>query len=448
MIDINLLRADKGGDPEIVRESQRKRGASVELVDEIIALDQEWVSVSFQRNQLRKEKNSLSKQFGIAKRNKTPTDELAAQISVVGKQLEELEAREIVLITQRDAKLGKVGNLVYHDVPVSQTEDDNEVVRTFGECRVPEEGETLLNHVYLLERLGATDTYRGSRTAGNRGYYLTGPGVMLNMALIQYGLQFLGGRGFTPVQTPFMMRKDAMAKVAQLEQFDEELYKVSGEGDDKYLIATSEQTICAFHMEETLSQESLPVRYAGYSTCFRKECGRHGIDTLGIFRIHQFEKIEQFMITDTESSWEAQSEMITNSEEFYQSLNIPYRVINIVSGELNNAAAKKLDLEAWFPGGAQFRELVSCSNCLDYQSRRLGIRSDKGKAFVHMLNSTLSATERTICAIVENNQTKDGVVVPEALRPFMGGVDFLPFVQVSRTEEKMKKEAKGKRGKK
>eukprot|EP01118_Nematostelium_gracile_P007010 TRINITY_DN2268_c0_g1_i2.p1 TRINITY_DN2268_c0_g1~~TRINITY_DN2268_c0_g1_i2.p1 ORF type:complete len:295 (+),score=100.06 TRINITY_DN2268_c0_g1_i2:808-1692(+) len=250
------------------------------------------------------------------------------------------------------------------------------------------------------------------------------------------------------------MNKEPMSKTAQLEQFDEELYKVvgptlpDGTTDDKYLIATSEQPISAFHMEETLVAKDLPLRYAGVSTCFRKEAGSHGRDTWGIFRVHQFEKVEQFVITAPNDSWAMHEEMIKTAEDFYQALKIPYQVVSIVSGALNNAASKKYDLEGWFPSPkpidpnaatdvaptGQFRELVSCSNCTDYQSRSLEIKfgaKESGAAsipYVHMLNSTLTATGRGICCILENYQTPDGIVVPDVLQPYMGGLTFLPFV--------------------
>merc|ERR1739838_550277 len=227
-----------------------------------------------------------------------------------------------------------------------------------------------------------------------------------------------------------------MQEVAQLSQFDEELYKVIGKSsedsadasvDEKYLIATSEQPIAAYHRDEWMSTDQLPIRYAGLSTCFRQEVGSHGRDTRGIFRVHQFEKIEQFVITSPhdDESWKTMDEMINNAENFCKMLNIPYRIVCIVSGALNNAAAKKLDLEAWFPGSGAFRELVSCSNCLDYQARRLRVRYGQTKKmnqnaeYCHMLNATLCATTRVICCILENNQTEEGIVVPELLRQFM-----------------------------
>ena len=227
-----------------------------------------------------------------------------------------------------------------------------------------------------------------------------------------------------------------MGKTAQLEQFDEELYKVV-DGDaknDKYLIATSEQPISAFHADEWLVGKDLPIKYAGYSTCYRREAGSHGRDAWGIYRVHQFEKIEQFVLTDPEKSWEVFDDMIALSEEFYKTLGLPYQIVSIVSGALNNAAAKKYDLEAWFPFQGEYKELVSCSNCTDYQSRALEIRfgtkmqTDTKKRYVHCLNSTLCATTRTMCCILENYQTEDGLRLPEPLRKYIPGApEFIPF---------------------
>lgn len=289
-------------------------------------------------------------------------------------------------------------------------------------------------HHELLWMIDGYEPERGTRVAGHRGYFLKGNAVLLNQAIIMYALHWNTQRGFTTLQTPYFMNKDVMAGVAQLEDFDEELYHVTGEeGDEKYLIATSEQPICGYHMGEWLDEKDLPLKYTGFSTNFRKEAGAHGKDTWGIFRVHQFDKVEQFVICKPEESWDMHEYMIKNSREFYESLNLPYRVVNIVSGALNNAAAKKYDLEGWFPGYGTYRELVSCSNCTDYQSRAMEIRcgatkkSNEEKKYVHMLNSTLCALTRTLCCILENYQTPEGVKVPEALLPYMGGIDFLPF---------------------
>merc|ERR1712027_242532 len=286
-------------------------------------------------------------------------------------------------------------------------------------------------------------------------------------ALMQLALQTLMAKDFTPLYTPFFMRKDVMQEVAQLSQFDEELYKVVGKGsenkddntvDEKYLIATSEQTIAAYHRDEWISEQALPIKYAGLSTCFRQEVGSHGRDTRGIFRVHQFEKIEQFVIASPhdDSSWKMMDEMINNAENFCKMLNIPYRIVCIVSGALNNAAAKKLDLEAWFPGSGAFRELVSCSNCLDYQARRLRVRYGQTKKmnasteYCHMLNATMCATTRVICVLLEMNQTETGIKVPDALKMYMPEKykEEIPFVAPAPIDEAEAKKAAKKGGEK
>ncbi|CAA7394734.1 unnamed protein product [Spirodela intermedia] len=444
MLDINLFREEKGGNPELVRESQRRRYASVDIVDEVIRLDKEWRQRQFELDALRKDFNRINKEVArlkIAGNDATEmiksTDEnkqLTAQ-----KEAEVQEAKSAL-----DKRLETIGNLVHDSVPVSDDEANNAVVRSWGERRLEDK---LKNHVELVELLGIADMVKGTNVAGGRGFYLKGAGLLLNQALINFGLQFLLKRNYEPVQTPFFMRKDIMGKCAQLTQFDEELYKVTGEGEDKYLIATAEQPLCAYHLGDRIYPTDVPIRYAGYSTCFRKEAGSHGRDTLGIFRIHQFEKVEQFCITTPtgNDSWEMHEEMIKNSEDFYRELKLPYQIVAIVSGALNDAAAKKYDLEAWFPASKTYRELVSCSNCTDYQARRLEIRfgqkknDEQAKQYVHMLNSTLTATERTICCILENYQRADGVEVPEALWPFMGGTTFLPFKTKPIAEAKPKK---------
>ncbi|XP_024392826.1 serine--tRNA ligase [Physcomitrium patens] len=434
MLDILLFREERGNDPERIRESQRRRFASVELVDEVIKLDKEWRQRQFEVENMRKEVNKV--QDGIKKKKiakEDPADLLAEKTRLeeakVAKEKEAVECKAAM-----EAKLRLVGNLVHDSVPVDNNEDNNQVVRKWGTLR---EEAGLFNHVDLVNKLGIVELEAGTDVAGGRGYFLKQYGVMLNQALINFGLSFLIKRGYTLLQTPFFMRQEVMAECAQLAQFDEELYKVTGEGDDKYLIATAEQPLCALHRGSWMDPKQLPIKYAGYSTCFRKEAGSHGRDTLGIFRVHQFEKVEQFCITspNDDESWKMHEEMLKNSEDFYQQLGLPYRVVSIVSGALNDSAAKKYDLEAWFPASKTFRELVSCSNCTDFQSRNLEIRygqkkmNDQVKNYCHLLNSTLTATERTLCCILENYQTPEGLRVPEVLQPFMLGTDFLPFTQ-------------------
>ncbi|XVE48657.1 hypothetical protein DITRI_Ditri01bG0019700 [Diplodiscus trichospermus] len=480
MLDINLFREEKGHNPEIIRESQRRRFANVEDVNVIIDLDKVYRQLLYELENLRKEFNKINKQVAQIKIAKQDASETIAKTEEVKRKIAEKDVEVKDAWTVLKSKLEKIGNLVHDSVPVSDDEAmrgsdavesysprigprhtnrsikrgsdladqimqaNNAVIRTSGEKRLEPK---LKNHVELVELLGIADTKKGADVAGGRGFYLKGDGVRLNQALINFGLDFLEKRGYTALQTPFFMRKDVMAKCAQLAQFDEELYKVTGEGEDKYLIATAEQPLCAYHVDDWIQASELPIRYAGYSSCFRKEAGSHGRDTLGIFRVHQFEKVEQFCITSPNGndSWDMHQEMIKNSEDFYQMLKLPYQVVAIVSGALNDAAAKKYDLEAWFPASQTYRELVSCSNCTDYQSRRLEIRygqkksNEQAKQYVHLLNSTLTATERTMCCILENHQKEDGVEIPEVLQPFMGGKTFLPFKTKPAAEVKGKK---------
>ncbi|GAA5854441.1 hypothetical protein JCM8547_001823 [Rhodosporidiobolus lusitaniae] len=450
-IDLILLQDDKGGDLKSVIESQKKRGAPDELVTDVLAQYKEWTQTQFQAQQLQKDVNVLKKELGAKMKAKENADDLKAKKAEIDAQIATLGAKAVEQENNMRKKANTIGNIVHESVPVSMTEDDNAVVRTFypkdgnGESHPPVKGgaltmkEGVLSHHEVMYRLDILEMERGTKVAGHRGYYLTGDGVDLNQALISYGLNFLRGKGYKKVQAPFFMNKSMMSKTAQLEEFDEALYKIEGSNEDteKYLIATSEQPISAMHADEWFDQpnEQLPIKYAGYSTCFRKEAGSSGRDVLGVFRVHQFEKVEQFCITDPSSSWEMFDTMIANSEAFYQSLGLPYQLISIVSGALNNAAAKKYDLEAWFPHQGEYKELVSVSNCTDYQSRALEVRcgikkqGDTKKVYVHMLNGTLCATERALCCLVENYQTPDGIIVPEPLRPYMGGRDFIPYVR-------------------
>lgn len=450
-IDINHFREEKGGDVAALRASQAARSNKEKsaLVDTIIVMDQEWRKLQHEVEQCRKKQAQMSKD--IAPKAKAGEDVTELKNAVKQLKLDEAAMNLKVDETKKslDSKVSQIGNFVHESVPIGDDEDKyNRVESTWGKCR--ESTKDLMHHHQLMEMIDGYESQRGVNVAGHRAYFLKGVGVLLNQALINFGLSFLMKKQYTALQPPFFMKKEVMAQTAQLEEFDEALYKVSGsDAGDMYLIATSEQPISAMHKDEWLVDEQLPIRYAGISTCFRKEAGSHGRDAWGIFRIHQFEKVEQFVITSPENSWKMHDEMVKISEEFYQALGLPYRVIAICSGALNNAAAKKLDLEAWFPTIGVFRELVSCSNCTDYQSRametRFGMKkmNQQKKEYVHMLNGTLCATERTICCILENYQTEEGVVIPEVLRPFMGGMEIMKFVKKSTIEINAKLPAKG-----
>jgi seryl-tRNA synthetase len=321
-----------------LRASEAARGAKPELVDAVIAADAEWRKVEFEVNQLNKAQNALSKEIGAKKKAKENADELIAKVAANKKLLAEKDEQLKVLHRAVQVKMRMVGNLVHESVPVSKDEAQNEIVKTWGTCT---RDHAKYHHHELLHMIDGYASERGVTVAGHRGYFLKGVGVLLNQALIQYGLSFLVKRQYTPLQPPYFMRKEVMAETAQLEEFDEALYHVTGTGEDLYLIATSEQPISAYHRDEVLERAQLPLRYGGLSTCFRKEAGSHGRDTWGIFRIHQFEKVEQFAITTPEESWAMHEEMINTCEDFYKGLGLPYQVVKIVSGALNNAAAKK-----------------------------------------------------------------------------------------------------------
>lgn len=456
MLDIADLIVDRGGDPKKVKESQRRRHAPEEIVDEVIDLYEEARKTRYAATQIGSKINAVQKALGLKKRNKEDASEELAEKLRLEKEKKAMEESALEKEKLRDRKLKTIGNYVHDSVPISDNEDNNAVIRTWAPKDTKVEKKDCLSHHEVLTRLDGYDPERGVKIVGHRGYCLTGYGLFLNLALVNYGLEFLWRKGYTPNQPPFFMLKDLMAKTAQLEQFDEELYKVTESADkstDKYLIATSEQPLSALHDGEWLQDKDLPIKYAGYSTCFRKEAGSHGKDAWGIFRVHQFEKIEQFVFTKPENSWQAFEDMIETSEEFYQSLGLPYQLVAIVSGALNNAAAKKWDLEAWFPFQGEYKELVSCSNCTDYQSRLLEIRygtkktTDTKKVYVHALNATLCATERALCCVLENYQTEDGLVVPEVLRKYIPGApEFLPYTKElpkESTSQKAKPKGKG-----
>ncbi|XP_076070434.1 putative serine--tRNA ligase, cytoplasmic [Mytilus galloprovincialis] len=489
VLDIELFRAEKGGDPSKIRENQAKRFKDVTLVDKVVEHDKLWRKARFLADLLNQKKNMCSKVIGEKMKNKEPQGDNESLPDGFADTIENLTADQVKTYTvvqikqirvmiddlmkknddtvilhekERNDSMREIGNHLHESCIISNDEDENGVERIVGDCTTKKK----YSHVDLVVMVDGHEGDRGAVTAGGRGYYLKGALVFLEQALINLSMKMLHKKGYVPLYTPFFMRKEVMQEVAQLAQFDDELYKVVGKGsekqdestiDEKYLIATSEQPIAAYHRDEWIPTESLPIKYLGYSTCFRQEVGSHGRDTRGIFRVHQFEKVEQFVLTSPHDnkSWEIFEEMIGNAEEFNKVLGIPYRVVNIVSGALNHAASKKLDLEAWFPGSGAFRELVSCSNCLDYQARRLKVRYGQVKKmnqeaeYVHMLNATMCATTRVICAILENNQTEDGVIVPEVLRDFMpdGFKEKIPFVRPAPIDqEETKKQKKTKEG--
>ncbi|MEJ2251123.1 MAG: serine--tRNA ligase, partial [Candidatus Lokiarchaeota archaeon] len=369
--------------------------------------------------------NELSHKIGklMQENKKQDAQKIIKKSTETKNKIEELEQKQNEFLEERDKFRYVVGNILHDSVPLGATEEDNEIIRIVG--KKADFQFTPLSHVDLIELIDGANTEKASQVVGSRFYYLKGDIALLNLALMQFAVDLLQEKGFTLLWTPFFVKYEVIKAAAELADFEEQLYKIQDE--DLYMIATSEQPLAAYHYDEIIDPDELPYKYAGISSCFRREAGSHGKDTLGIFRVHQFEKIEQYIYCKPENSWKFHEELIENAEEIYKKLEIPYRIVNITSGDLNDNAAKKYDLEAWFPASGMYRELVSCSNCLDYQARKLKIRMGKvgstyDKKVVHTLNSTAIATERTICCLIENFQNKDhSINIPKVLRPYMNG---------------------------
>lgn len=417
MLDIKLFREN----PQLIIDSEKKRFRDIKNLEKVIEYDTLWRDCEKRLNILRHEKNRLSKSFKKAKEEGV-LDEVIAKSKEVAREIKELTSKNVEYLKLREDYRYKVGNIVDDDVPISDTEEDNLVVKTHGDIK--EFDFVALNHVELIKKIDGADLETAANIAGARFYYLKKDILHLNLALIRFALNELEKQGYIPMQTPFFVKGEVAAETSELGEFEETLYKVAGE--DMYLIATAEQTLAALHRNEIISPDELPIKYCALSTCFRKEAGSHGKDTLGIFRVHQFEKIEQFVYTTPEESKNEHKKLMEVTEKIYQKLGIPYQIIAIVSSALNDNAAIKYDLEAWFPGSKSFRELVSCTNCKDYQARKTKTRygkSGSGDAqILHTLNSTAIATERTICCILENYQQEDGSVkIPDVLIPYMDG---------------------------
>ena len=432
--------------PEILYESQKRRGLSTDIVDRAIELDRRWREKLKEVNQLRKRRNELARMVKDAKgEEREKIIQEAKRISDLVKAADE-ELKRIE--KELESVLLSIPNILHESVPVGKDDTENVPVKYWGKARVYFEdvdsfvemtgGKASyevtdvkpLGHADAVEVFGWADIERAGKVAGARFYYLLDDLVWLDFALNLYALDFMKRAGFTIVNPPYMLRREAYSGVTAFSDFEEVIYKI--EDEDLYLIATSEHPIAAMHMNETLAEKELPLLYAGFSPCFRKEAGAHGKDTKGIFRVHQFNKVEQFVFCLPEESWEWHEKLIENVEKLWQGLGIPYRIVNICTGDLGIVAAKKYDLEAWMPAQGKYREMVSCSNCTDWQSYRLNIRfaEERGKpskGFVHTLNSTAIATTRAITAIIENFQLEDGrVEIPKVLRKYLEPIESAP----------------------
>jgi seryl-tRNA synthetase len=420
MLDIKLIREN----PELIKSNLAKRGNPdiLQMLEDLITIDKDWRLNLTKLNELRHDRKLVTIEIAkLKKASKEATDEFTraedidVKIKIVEKQVTEQEQKT------HDYLL-RLPNLLDDSVPLGKDSNDNIQVKTWG--KIPQFTFPIKNHIDLALNLDLIDMERAGKVSGSRFFYLKNEVAMLDMALMSFAIEELSKKGYTPVIPPYLMKREAYEGVTALGDFEEVLYKV--ENEDLYLIATSEHPMAAMIMNETLKEADMPLKLAGISTCFRKEAGAHGKDTRGIFRTHQFNKIEQFIFCKPEDSPKLHEELLLNAEELLQKIGLAYRVVNVCTGDIGTVAAKKYDIEAWMPAQNGYREVVSCSNCTDYQGRRLGIRyrEKEGappKGFVHTLNSTAIATGRTIVTILENNQQEDGTInIPEALRKYMG----------------------------
>ncbi|MFF9030526.1 serine--tRNA ligase [Streptomyces iakyrus] len=420
MIDLRLLRED----PDRVRASQRARGEDVALVDALLSADERRRSSGVRFDELRAEQKALGKLIP-----KAAGDEKAELLKNAGQLAADVKAADAdrdAAATETQELLQRLGNLVHPDVPVGG-EEDFVTLETHGTIRdFAAEGFEPKDHLALGQILGAIDVERGAKVSGSRFYFLTGVGALLELALVNAAMAQATAAGFTPMLTPALVRPQSMAGTGFLGQAAQDVYHLAD--DDLYLVGTSEVPLAAYHMDEILDADRLPLRYAGFSPCFRREAGSHGKDTRGIFRVHQFDKVEMFSYVAPEDSQAEHQRLLEWEKQWLTSLELPYRVIDVASADLGASASRKFDCEAWIPTQGKYRELTSTSDCTEFQSRRLSIRVREGKQVrpLATLNGTLCAVPRTIVAILENHQQADGSVrVPEVLRPYLGGREVL-----------------------
>ena len=416
MLDPKILREN----PEIIRKMLRERDVNFSL-DDLIKLDKERRDLIIKTDDLRKKKNEIALEIAQKKKLGQDATPLIEQMRQVSETLSGLEAIQTKTESGYTKLALSLPNLIHESVPIGKDETTNKELRRWG--KIPQFDFKIKDHIDISQNLDLIDLERAAKVAGARFYYLKNDLVKLNQALIHYALDFLSEKNYTPIQTPYMINRRSMEGAIIANDFEDVIYKI--EGDDLYLIGTSEHAVASMHSDEILEGKSLPMRYAGVSPCFRKEAGAHGRDQKGIFRVHQFEKVEQFIFSRPEESWKEHEQMLSIVEEFYQKLEIPYRIVVLSSGDLGKISAKTYDLEAWMAGQNSYREIVSCSNCLDFQARRLKIRfrdrTNDQPQYLHTMNSTLVATSRTLVSILENFQTKDGhVVVPKILQKYVG----------------------------
>ncbi|MBD3163759.1 serine--tRNA ligase [Candidatus Woesearchaeota archaeon] len=419
MLDMKFIREN----PHVIKKDLEKRG-NIEKqawVDEIISKDEKYRKLLQKAQKLRAQRNAVSRDINRAKKEGKDIKKILAEARAIPDRIKRTEQKGEKLKKDILEKRMRLPNILHESVPKGKDESGNVVLREEGKKRKADF--EMMPHGEWLEKKKQGDFKRAAKTSGAGFYFLKDKAALLDFALQKFAIDKLAGKGYTLVEPPFMIRREPYEGVTDLADFENVMYKI--DNDDLYLIATSEHAIGAMHMNETFEEDMLPVKYAGISACFRREIGSHGIDTRGLFRVHQFNKIEQFVFCRPEDSWKFHEELLANAEELFKELELPYRVVNICTGDIGMLAAKKYDIEVWMPREGKYREAVSCSNDTSYQAVRLNIKykTADGKDYVHTLNSTAIATSRALRAIIENNVQKDGtVLVPKVLLPYMNGV--------------------------
>ena len=416
MLDPKLIKEK----PQIIRDMLKARSVDFDL-DALIEFDQKRREFIIKTDELRKKKNQVSLEISQKKKAGEDTSSILDDMKNVSVELSKLESEQETIESKYSRLALTIPNLVHESVPVGVDESANKEIRKWG--NIPNFNFKINDHIDISENLDLVDLERAAKVAGARFYYLKNDLVRLNQSLIHYALDFLAKKEYSLIQPPYMINRESMEGAIIADDFEDVIYKV--EEEDLYMIGTSEHAMAAMHSKEIIEGKDLPIRYAGVSPCFRKEAGAHGRDQKGIFRVHQFDKVEQFVFSRPEDSWDEHEKMLAVTEEFYQKLEIPHKVMLLSTGDMGKVSAKTYDIEAWMAGQNAYREIVSCSNCLDYQARRLKIRfrdkTNEDTQYLHTLNSTLVATTRVLVSIMVNNQTKDGhFTIPKVLQSYMG----------------------------
>ena len=416
MLDPKIIRDE----PEIIRKMLKSRAVDFNF-DKMLELDKIRRDLIKETDEFRKKRNQMSIAIGKAKKSNEDASSLLTDMEEISKELSNHEQLQKTVESEYTNLAFSIPNIIHESVPIGDDESANVELRKWG--KIPQFDFQISDHIDLGQNLNIIDLERAAKNAGARFYYLKGGLVKLSQALISFALDFLAEKKYNLIQPPYMINRKSMEGAVIADDFEDVIYKVQDE--DLFLIGTSEHAIASMYSDEILDGNKLPFRYASISPCFRKEAGAHGKDQKGIFRVHQFDKIEQFVFAKPEDSWSEHEKMISLTEEFYQKLEIPFKVMLLSSGDMGKVSAKTFDIEAWMAGQNAYREIVSCSNCLDFQSRRLKIRfrdkSNEDTKYVHTLNSTLVAVERTIVSIMENFQTNDGhIKVPKVLQKYFG----------------------------